>query len=315
MKPLFGVASVGALPLGFGVKLGLVRGKYLPAGLHAAEASYVSSSSISAFRAAADPAFHIVWSRFRMMRRYFAYCSEEEPRIFRMLDLVSRGAQGHGPVHVLLISAAELGIAWDGEEKGWVRFSLPPLRMMTGLVQHFRSAILDAWRLSVFSRLSERKGFLGGEFADFQGSLHLLTSSHLRERDKMLLRDGFLVDFCGKKDGDGHLFWECTFSPLQHVRDFPEFASLLSLDHSNWPGAFFGMVGCLDMVASVTRTPGLPPLVIWLLFILNGAKVLIRWTLLVAGLLLNIGMLMIFLWRCRIILIFGLMVQGKTSLL
>ena len=33
-----GVASVGASPLGFQVKLGLVRGKYLPAGLHAAEA-------------------------------------------------------------------------------------------------------------------------------------------------------------------------------------------------------------------------------------------------------------------------------------
>ena len=28
----FGVGSVGALPLGFGVKLGLARGKYLPAG-------------------------------------------------------------------------------------------------------------------------------------------------------------------------------------------------------------------------------------------------------------------------------------------
>ena len=46
-----GVASVGALPSGFQVKLELVRGKYLPAGLHAADASYVSSSSISAFRA------------------------------------------------------------------------------------------------------------------------------------------------------------------------------------------------------------------------------------------------------------------------
>ena len=54
-----GVAAVGALPLGFRVKLGLVRGKYLPAGLHAAEASYVSSSSISAFRAAIVRA---VWS-------------------------------------------------------------------------------------------------------------------------------------------------------------------------------------------------------------------------------------------------------------
>ena len=47
----FGVAAVGALPLGFQVKLGQVRCKYLLAGLHAAEASYVSSS-ISALRAA-----------------------------------------------------------------------------------------------------------------------------------------------------------------------------------------------------------------------------------------------------------------------
>ena len=53
-----GVASVGALPLGFQGKLGLVRGKYLLDGLHA-EASYVSSSSISAFRAAIVRA---VWS-------------------------------------------------------------------------------------------------------------------------------------------------------------------------------------------------------------------------------------------------------------
>ena len=95
-----------------------------------------------------DPAFHNVWSRFRVMRRFLAYCPEEEPRIFRMLDFISRGAQGHGPVHLLLISAAELGFALDGAEQGWVRVSLPPLRMMTGPVQHFRSAILDAWRFS-----------------------------------------------------------------------------------------------------------------------------------------------------------------------
>ena len=98
--------------------MGLARGQYLPAGLHAAEASYVFSSSISAFRAAivravwsskmplanaipilnlldgpvgVDPAFHIVWSRLRMMRRYLAYNPDEEPRIFRLLDLISRG--------------------------------------------------------------------------------------------------------------------------------------------------------------------------------------------------------------------------------
>ena len=41
------------------MKLGLVRGKDLPAGLHAAEASYVSSSSISVFRVSIVRA---VWS-------------------------------------------------------------------------------------------------------------------------------------------------------------------------------------------------------------------------------------------------------------
>ena len=174
-KATVGVTAVGALPLGFLTKLGLVRGKFIPAGLHAAEASYVSSSSISAFRSSivrsvwsskmplanapailsllpvdVDPAFYIVWSRFRMVRRYLAYCPEEEPRIFRMLDLISRGAQGHGPVHLLLISAAEIGFAWDSGEQGWIRVSLPPLRMMTGPIQHFRTAILDAWRFQVF---------------------------------------------------------------------------------------------------------------------------------------------------------------------
>ena len=142
-----------------------------------------------------DPVFHSIWSRFRMMRRYLAYCPEEEPRIFRMPDLFSRGAQGHGPVHPLLISAAELGFAWDGAEKGWVRVSLPHLRMMTGPVQHFNSAIMDAWRFRVFARLSEWKGFGRGSFADFQGSLQLLSSSHLRERDKNVV--------------NGHFVWRC----------------------------------------------------------------------------------------------------------
>ena len=54
-----GVAAVGALPLGFQVRLGLVRGKYLPAGLHAVEASYVPVSSLTALRAAI---LRSVWS-------------------------------------------------------------------------------------------------------------------------------------------------------------------------------------------------------------------------------------------------------------
>ena len=140
-----------------------------------------------------------------------------------MVDLISRGAQGHGPVHLLLTSAAELGFAWDGEEKGWVRAALPPPKMMTGPIQHFSSSILDAWRLRISALLAERQGFRGAEFVDVRSSLQLLSSSYLRDRDKMLLRailfggewNGFLLGqarkeevpcrFCGSGDGDGHL--------------------------------------------------------------------------------------------------------------
>ena len=64
----------------------------------------------------------------------------------------------------------------------------------------------------------------GGPLLDFQGSMQLLVSSHVRDRDKALLRgtfsggvwNGFLFGkvqgenvpcrFCGGLDGDGHLF-------------------------------------------------------------------------------------------------------------
>ena len=48
--------------------------------------------------------------------------------------------------------------------------------------------------------------------------------------------------FCGKRHGDGHQFWECPFSPplsLQHVRELPEFAYLMSLDRSKWVRCLF----------------------------------------------------------------------------
>ena len=48
-------------------------------------------------------------------------------------------------------------------------------------------------------------------------------------------RKKFLQGFCGQRDGDGHLFWECTFPSLQHVRELPEFASQMSLDRRKWP--------------------------------------------------------------------------------
>ena len=44
-------------------------------------------------------------------------------------------------IHLLIQSAEELGFFWDSEQAGWIRPGLPPLRMMAGPIQHFRSAI------------------------------------------------------------------------------------------------------------------------------------------------------------------------------
>ena len=59
-----------------------------------------------------------------------------------MLDSIAHGSPRHGPVHLLLISAAEIGCARDGEKQGWIRAALPPLRMLTGPIQHFQNAFL-----------------------------------------------------------------------------------------------------------------------------------------------------------------------------
>ena len=44
-----------------------------------------------------------------------------------------------------------------------------------------------------------------------------------------------LVVFCGAPDGDGHLFWECTFPPLVEIRENPEFHDFMRMDKGRWP--------------------------------------------------------------------------------
>ena len=132
-------------------------------------------------------------------------------------------------------------------------------------MQHFNSSILDAWRFSVFAKLPERKGFLGGEYADFQGSLQQLNSSHLRVLERIPSWQGqedIPCCFCGKRDGDGHLFWECTFLPPSSMSgNFLSLLRLCLLIAADGLGIFFGMVGCLGLVVLVTMTLGLPHLV------------------------------------------------------
>ena len=84
-------------------------------------------------------------------------------------------APGHGPVHLLLISAAEVGFAWDGGEAG-----LDPCRS-PGADQ---SGTCEAWQLKESAQLAGREGVRGARFLDVRGSLQLLVSSHLRERKR-----------------------------------------------------------------------------------------------------------------------------------
>ena len=109
---------------------------------------------------------------------------DEVPRLYRLLDLVHEGCSGHGPIHALVASAHRIGFSWDSLMTRWDRPGLPGVSNLAGPIQHFQSAILDAWRDKVAADLCARKGFRGGPLLDVRGSHQLLNSSHVRERDR-----------------------------------------------------------------------------------------------------------------------------------
>ena len=182
---------------------------------------------------------------------------------YSLLEMVSEGSPVYGPIHLLSASAAEIGFRWDPLALPWSRPGLPLLSNLAGPLQHFKAALLDAWRNMVAADLCTRKEFRGGLLLDVHRSLQLLNSSHVGERDKALLRsimvggvrNGFLLGrvrgqavpcrFCGGADGDGHLFWECTFPPLVQSRERPEFHDLVRWISRLGLRVSCGMVGCL----------------------------------------------------------------------
>ena len=134
-------------------------------------------------------------------------------------------------LHICFVeSAAEIVFCWSPDMVGWVMEGLPVLSNFAGPIQHFGSAVLEGWRGKVSTDLCARKGFCGGPWLDVDGTLQLLDSDHVRERDKALLRgilvggvwNGFLLEkdkgqrvpcrFCGCTDSDGHLLGRVFFS-------------------------------------------------------------------------------------------------------
>ena len=199
------LVPIFALHLDFHGRIRVVRSMYLPAALRGIEASLLASDSLRKLRSSIH---RVVWSRRQPLASVGA-----------VLRLVLDGPSGCGFVSVGLV-----GFRWDPVKMGWIRPGLPLLSNLAGPVQQFKAAILDAWRNKVTADLCGREDFRCGPLLDVHGSLQLLNSSHVRERDKALLRsvmvggvwNGFLLGrvreqpvpcrFCGAPDGDGHLF-------------------------------------------------------------------------------------------------------------
>ena len=203
------LALIFALPLDFHGRVRLVRSMYLCAALHGIEASLLASDSLRKLRSSihrvvwsrrqplayvgavlslldgptgCDPLFCVVWFRFRLLRRYLALWPAEVAGVYRLLEMVGEGCPGHGPIHLLSTSAAEIGFRWNPVALASVRPGLPMLSNLAGPIQHFKAAIIDAWRNKVAADLCGREGFRGGPLLDVHGSLQLLNSSYVRER-------------------------------------------------------------------------------------------------------------------------------------
>ena len=126
--------------LDFHGRVRIVRSMFLPAALHGIEASLLASDSLRRLRSSihrvvwtrrqplacvgavlslldgptgCDPAFCVVCFPFRLLRRYLALWPVDVRRVYRLLEMV--GAPGHGPVHLLSASAAEIGFRWDSD--------------------------------------------------------------------------------------------------------------------------------------------------------------------------------------------------------
>ena len=263
---------VFVLPPDFHGRVRVVRSMYLPAALHGVQASLMALDSLRKLRSSictvvwsrrqplasvgavlsfldgptgCAPAFCVVCFRFRLFRRYLASGLSQVRRAYRFLEMVGEGCPGHGPIHLLSASAAEIGFRWDP--------FCPCLAIWLALFNILRLLFLmpGGTRLKLIFVVGKVFGAgLCGMCMALCSSLTLLMSG---TENKALLRsvmvggvwNVFLLGrvrgkpvpcrFCGAPGGDGHLFWECTSPPLVEIRENPEFRDLMREDKAHWP--------------------------------------------------------------------------------
>ena len=130
-----------------------------------------------------DLAFCVFCFRFRLLRRYLALWPAEVRRVCRLLAMVREGCPGHGPIHFLSASAAEMVLGgilllWPGLDQVYLC-----LAIWLALFSISRLLFLMLGVIRLLLTFAEV-----GLLLDVHGSLQLLNSSHVRERDRALFR-------------------------------------------------------------------------------------------------------------------------------
>ena len=136
-----------------------------------------------------DPLFCVVWFRFGLFRWYLALWPSQVGRAYRLLELVGEGSPGHGS-HFIFSPLVLLRLDFGGILSGWAGLGLGCLCLVIDLALCSILRLLffmpGAARLQLIFAVGSVSG--GGPLLDILGSLQLLDSAHVRERDKALLR-------------------------------------------------------------------------------------------------------------------------------
>ena len=216
--------------------------------------------------AGCDSGFYVVWCTFRLFRRYLAQNPSEVRRLYSLLALVTNGCLVCGPVHLFGRKRwGVIGFTWDPWEHGWVRPWSLLLSYWAGPYQHFKDAVLYAWKGKVRFDFCRCRGFREREesrcltlLAPFSSYMQRMLEKGTRlcseaswwrcvwEREERRGDEtSFRVVCAVGFDGDGHLFWECLHLPLwfKFLKNH-ELHDWIQKDESTWPGCLLWH-GCL----------------------------------------------------------------------